>query len=166
MRDERTAYREHTPGPAWGRVILWAGIFVAAYVMLAGWETDLPPTARAPIAAGIVGLGVAIEVFLGGLTVRVQESRIFLHLGSVPLIRRTVPFSQIRAVESVRYHPLRDFGGWGIRGWGKRKAWTARGDEAVALELEGDRLLLIGSDRPRHLEERIRAAVGPRLNRG
>lgn len=35
----------------------------------------------------------------------------------------------------------------------------------MALELEGERLLLIGSDRPRKLEERIRVAVGPRLNR-
>jgi len=166
MSDERTAYREHTPGPTWARVILWAGILVATYVMLAGFDTDLPPTARVPVAVGIIGLGLAMEAFLGGLTVLVQESRIFLHLGSVRLIHRTVPFSEIRSVESVRYHPLRDLGGGGIRGGGKRKAWTARGDEAVALELEGDRLLLIGSDRPRQLEERIRAAVGSRLNRG
>jgi hypothetical protein len=165
MRDERTTYREHTPGPGWARVILWVGVFVAAYVMLAGWDTDLPATARLPVAAGIVGMGLAIEAFLGGLTVLVQESRILMHLGRIPLIRRTVPFVEIRSLESVRYHPLRDFGGWGIRGWGKRKAWTARGDQAVALELEGDRLLLIGSDRPRHLEERIRAAVGAGLNR-
>jgi hypothetical protein len=166
MRDERTTYREHTPGPTWARVILWAGIIVAAYVVLAGWESELPAAARVPVAVGIVGLGVAVQTFLGGLTVLVRESMIFLHLGRVPLIRRTVPFAEIRAVESVRYHPLRDFGGWGIRGWGKRKAWAARGNQAVALELEGDRLLLIGRDRPRQLEERIRAAVGPRLNRG
>jgi hypothetical protein len=50
-----------------------------------------------------------------------------------------------------------------VRGWGKRKAWSARGNQAVALTLEDDRLLLIGSDHPRRLEERIRAAVGERL---
>jgi hypothetical protein len=111
MRDERTTYREHTPGPTWARVILWAGIIVAAYVVLAGWESELPAAARVPVAVGIVGLGVAVQTFLGGLTVLVRESMILLHL-------------------------------------------------------EGDRLLLIGSDRPRQLEERIRAAVGPRLNRG
>jgi len=167
MDTERTTYREHTPFPAWAKVMLWGVILVAAYAMLAGWDTDLPAVARAPIAAGIVGVGFAIEALLGGLTVIVQESRILLHLGSVPLIRRTVPFAEIVTLESVRYHPLRDFGGWGVRGWGKRKAWTARGDQAVALELEGARLLLIGSDRPRKLEERIRAAMGGLgLNRG
>jgi len=165
MSTERTTYRERTPGPTWARVILWAGILVAAYVVLAGWDTELPPAARVPVAVGIVGLGLAIETLLGGLTVRVEESRILLHLGSVPLVRRTVPLSEIVSLASVRYHPIRDFGGWGIRGWGKRKAWTARGNEAVALELVGERLLLIGSDRPRTLEERIRAALGSGLNR-
>ncbi|NIR36664.1 MAG: hypothetical protein GWO04_14245, partial [Actinobacteria bacterium] len=51
----------------------------------------------------------------GGPTVRVQETRILLHLGRVPLVRRTVPFGDIRALESVVYRPLREFGGWGVR---------------------------------------------------
>jgi hypothetical protein len=120
---------------------------------------------RLGVAGAIVSVGLAIEVLLGGLTVLVQETRLFLHLGSVPLVRRRVPFSEIVSMESVRYHPIGEFGGWGVRGWGKRKAWSARGNQAVALRLEGDRLLLIGSDHPRRLEERIRAYVGDRIPR-
>ena len=162
MNAERTLYEERTSWAGWVRAILWGAVTVSCYPVLAGVDTDLPFATRALIAAGIVTFAAAIEALLGGLTVRVQETRLFLHLGRVPLVRRTVPYDEVVSLESVRYRPIREFGGWGVRGWGKRKAWSARGDHAVALELEGGRLLLVGSERPRRLEERIRAAKAPR----
>ena len=76
------------------------------------------------------------------------------------MIRRAVAFDEIVSLESVEYRPLSEFGGWGVRGLGRRKAWTARGNRAVALRLTGDRELLIGSDHPKRLEERIRTLAG------
>jgi len=76
------------------------------------------------------------------------------------MIRRRIPLDDVVALRSVRYRPMRDFGGWGVRGMGKRKAWTARGDRAVELDLTGGRQLLIGSDRPDRLLEGIRSAAG------
>jgi hypothetical protein len=160
MTEPRAIYTERTPWAGWVRAMLWAAITVGCYPILAGWDTELPAVHRVSIVGGIVALGLGVEVLLGGLTVLVRESEILVHLGIVPLVRRRVPLAQIVSLEPVRYHPIRDFGGWGVRGWGKRKAWSARGDRAVALVLEGERLLLIGSDHPRRLEERIRAAMG------
>lgn len=162
MDGERTTYREQTPWAGWVRAVLWGAIVLSGYPLLAGWDTQLPFLSRVLIVLAVVGFGGAIEMFLGGLTVLVRETSVFMHLGRVPLIRRTVPFSEVVSLESVRYQPIREFGGWGVRGWGARKAWSARGNRAVALELEGDRLLLIGSDRPQRLEERIRAAMSER----
>jgi hypothetical protein len=160
LTEARTIYTERTPWAGWVRAVLWGAITVSCYPILAGWDTELPVIERSLIVSGIVGIGVLVEIVLGGLTVVVRDTGILLHLGMVPLVRRTVPLSEIVSLESVQYHPLRDFGGWGVRGWGKRKAWSARGDRAVALVLEGERLLLIGSDQPRRLEERIRLAMG------
>lgn len=159
MDAQRTTYVERTPWAGWVRAVMWGAVVLSCYPVLAGWDTDLPFATRALIAGGVVTFALGIETLLGGLTVMVQETRIFMHLGRVPLVRRSVPFSEIESLDSVQYHPIRQFGGWGVRGWGARKAWSARGDLAVALVLEGDRLLLIGSDRPRRLEERIRAAM-------
>jgi hypothetical protein len=159
MESERTSYRERTPWAGWVRAVLWGAITLSGYPILAGWHSDLPFLSRLAIAGAVVAFGVSVELFLGGLTVLVQQTRIYMHLGKFSVIRRRVPFSEIESLESVRYHPMREFGGWGVRGWGKRKAWSARGDRAVALRLEGGRLLLIGSDHPQRLEERIRAAM-------
>ena len=158
MNHEQTKYRERTPGPIWVRVILWGAIALGCYPLLANGDPGPSLLSRLAIVCAIVGMGIAVEAFLNGLTVQVQETRIFMYLGLVPLVRRSVPFSEIVSMESVQYQPIREFGGWGVRGWGSRKAWSARGSQAVALTLEGERLLLIGSDHPRRLEERIRAA--------
>lgn len=160
MTEQRTIYTERTAWAGWVRAVLWGAIAVSCYPIVAGVDHQLPLPGRVLVAAGIVAAGVLVEGLLAGLTVLVKESEIVIHLGRVPLVRRRVPFAEIVSLESVQYHPIRDFGGWGVRGWGKRKAWSARGDQAVALVLDGERLLLIGSDRPRRLEERIRSAMG------
>ena len=163
MSSDRATYRERTPWSGWFRLVLWGAIVAGCYPLLAEWGGALPLFRRLFLVGAVGLVGGSVELFLGGLTVRVEQTRVFMHLGVVPLVRRSVPFSEIVSLESVRYQPLREFGGWGVRGWGKRKAWSARGNQAVALTLEDDRLLLIGSDHPRRLEERIRAAVGERL---
>lgn len=162
MDTERTTYRERTPWAGWVRAVLWGAIVLSCYPILAGWGTDLALGVRLSVVGSVVTMAALVEVLLSGLTVLVQETRIVVHLGLVPLVRRRVPFAEIESLHSVVYHPIREFGGWGVRGWGKRKAWSARGNRAVALELSGERQLLIGSDHPQRLEERIRAAMAPR----
>jgi hypothetical protein len=160
MGDEKTIYRERTQWPGWVNAIFWTAIIGVSYPVLAGWDTDMDFAARVMTVGSVVGVAVAVKLVLGGLTVLVQETRVFIHLGSAPLLHRKVPYADIEGLAPVQYRPIREFGGWGIRGWGKRKAWTARGDRAVVLTLVGDRELYIGSDRPQRLEDRIRTAAG------
>ena len=160
MRRDRTHYVERSPWPGFAGAVYWGAILLACYPILAGWDHDLPGAVRWPLAAGIVAGAAGLQALVGGLTVRVEQTGLALHLGSVPLIRRTVPFADILALESVVYQPIREFGGWGVRGFGKRRAWTARGNRAVKLTLTGDRELLVGTDNPQRLEERIRTVAG------
>lgn len=162
MHSQRTRYRERTPWHALAYVVMWGAIVLACYPVLAGWDGDVSPAMRWPLVAVFLGIGAVLVNVVGGLTVLVQEDRIVLHLGRVPIIRKTIPFSEIESVGSVVYRPLREFGGWGVRGMGRRRAWSARGNRAVVLTLAGDRELLIGSDRPQRLEERIRTLAGVR----
>lgn len=160
MRPDESHYIERTPWPHWADAIYWGALVLTCFAMLAGWDTDLSPGQRVPAALGILVAALVLRWIIGGLAVRVDPTGIFLHLGGAPVLRRRVAFEEILSVEVVRYRPLRDFGGWGIRGWGKTKAWTARGSQAVLLELTGDRQLYIGSDVPHRLAERIRTIGG------
>ncbi|MEX2465847.1 MAG: hypothetical protein WD995_02990 [Gemmatimonadota bacterium] len=151
---------ERTPWPHWAEAVYWGVLVLVSYPILAGWDTDVATELRLPVALTILVTGLALWWVIRGLTVRVDEAGISMHLGRVPVLSRHVRFDEIVALEVVRYRPLREFGGWGIRGWGKKKAWTARGDQAVRLQLTDERELYIGSDVPQRLAERVRTIGG------
>ena len=56
----------------------------------------------------------------------------------------------------MTYSPLVEYGGWGIRGWGKNVALNARGNRGVRLMLMDGRRVLVGSQRA----EELAAALG------
>ena len=135
---------------------MWGAVVLSCYPLLAGWDSDLPATTRWLIVFAILGSVGGVATALGGLTVAVQETRVFVHLGRVPLIRTAVPFAQIVDCAAVEYRPIAEFGGWGLRGTKQRRMWSARGNRAVRLDLADGRVVFLGSDHPQRLEERIR----------
>ncbi|HEY3202246.1 MAG TPA: hypothetical protein VGL03_01175 [Thermoanaerobaculia bacterium] len=74
------------------------------------------------------------------------------------LYRMRVPLSDIVRAEAVAYRPIRDYGGWGIRGWGRRRALNTRGNQGVLLTRMDGSTLLIGSQKPRDLLAALAAA--------
>ena len=75
-----------------------------------------------------------------------------------PLYIKHIPLTSILESEAVRYEPMQDYGGWGIRGWGKRRALNARGDFGVLLTLDDDIMLMLGSQVPQELDDAIQNA--------
>ena len=67
------------------------------------------------------------------------------------LYKTRVPFTEIARAEAITYRPIRDYGGWGIRGFGRRRALNTRGNEGVLLTRVDGSTLLIGSQKPREL---------------
>ena len=84
MESERTRYREFTSWSGVVQSILWGVVLLSCWPILAGWDGDVAPAMRWPVVGGVLGLTGLIVWLLGGLTVLVQERRIFMHLGRVP----------------------------------------------------------------------------------
>jgi hypothetical protein len=66
-----------------------------------------------------------------------------------------IPFTEIARAEAVAYRPIREYGGWGIRGFGKRRALSMRGNQGVLITRVDGSTILIGSQKPRELLESI-----------
>ena len=157
----RPVYKESSPWPGWILVIFWGTMFVSMVgVLVAPGESQEERLFGALILGGVA---VLTQWLVAGLSVRLYRDYMIMGLGYSGLISRKVRYDEIRDLESVRYDPIREFGGWGVRGAGKKKIWSARGNEAVVLHLSDDRRLYVGSDHPHRLEERIRAVAGTRL---
>jgi hypothetical protein len=98
-------------------------------------------------------MALALLALLSVLALR-QDTRVGAHGVTVRfgfLYRTSIPMSDIRLAEAVQYRPVRDYGGWGIRGLGRRRALNMRGDRGVLLTRQDGSTLLIGSQRPREL---------------
>ncbi len=161
-RRGRPVYKEWSPWPGWIQIVFWGSIALAVASFLAVDAT--PPRDRALGTVLVVGVALLIHWLVAGLAVRLYPDRMVVGIGSSGMIAKRIRYDDIERVESVRYHPLREFGGWGVRyGRDGKRAWTARGDQAVVLHLRDGIRLYVGSDRPNRLEERLRAVAGSRI---
>lgn len=158
---ERPVYVEWSPWPGWIQIVFW-GTMIVAIASVAG-APGLRPLARLLGISSLVVVLVLTQWVVAGLKVRLYGDHMEMGLGRAGLIHKRVYYDDIEALESVKYHPLAEFGGWGIRIRGNKRAWTARGDRAVVLHMADGTLLYVGSDKPQRLEERIRAVGGARI---
>lgn len=71
-----------------------------------------------------------------------------------PIIRkpRTIPWNEITQAEVRKYQPIREYGGWGLKGLLTNKAVSISGNKGLQLHLASGRKLLIGTQKPKELE--------------
>ena len=55
-----------------------------------------------------------------------------------------------------QYHPVGEFGGWGMKGFGKNRALNVSGNMGIQLETKDGYRMLIGTNKPQEVEEVLR----------
>jgi hypothetical protein len=96
------------------------------------------------------------------MTTEVTATELRVWFGWIPIYRRAIAITNIPRSGVVRYRPILDYGGWGIRiGRDGERVLNARGDRGVRLELADGTKLLIGSQRPEELAETLERARRP-----
>ncbi len=73
---------------------------------------------------------------------------------------RTIPWDQIRTIETRTYRPILDFGGWGVRWAARGIVYHAHGKQGVRLVLESGERVLVGSAHSEDLAKAIAARTG------
>lgn len=99
-------------------------------------------------------LHMTVEVSLDGVAIRLR-----------PFANRTIQINEITRVEPKVYQPIREFGGWGVRGLGGRVAYNVSGDSGVELTLADGRQVVIGTRRAAELAGAIYKAQGGQQHR-
>lgn len=142
----------------WARILTWGAVASATWGLLTN-----PPgegMLASVIIASVVSLGVLVELVFGGLRVDLFTDSMRVSLGRVGWIKKTIRYDEIERLDPVTYKPLREFGGWGVRGFGDKQAWTARGNRALVLHRRDGSQLYVGHSQPERLAERVRGASG------
>jgi hypothetical protein len=171
LRPPAVIYREEQFFAWW--VYLMLGIMAALALLFVG----LPHPAAAGAVAGphpgrlsalpaglVVGLTLPALLVVGVLrmTTEVTPTELRVWFGWVATYRLAVPLATIQRLEVVRYRPLADCRGWGIRsGPDGERVLSARGDRGVRLTLADGSRLLIGSQQPEALARELERAMRP-----
>jgi hypothetical protein len=156
--------------------LLWLGLLAGCLAALgllglALWQQlgrGRPLPGANPLSdAMLIAVTALVTVVMAGVLALFWSARLEtevrpdgLHARFFPFHRRFrhFPLGEITRWEAVRYHPLIEYGGFGIR-WGLRgTAWNVSGDRGVRLEFDSRRRLLIGSRRPEELVEALEEA--------
>ena len=138
--------------------LCWWG-FIQQIILGQPWGNQPAPDWMMWLIWLLFGLCFPIFFNLLRLEVRLGDSRIYIRY--FPLVKREVALLDIDDFEARVYNPLREYGGWGIRGGSLRRAYNVYGKGGVELTLRHGSKVLIGSQRAEELAERIsRAKVG------
>jgi hypothetical protein len=96
--------------------------------------------------------GVIFPLFFGfsSMVTVVDEQHITVVFKPLHLYRQQLPIDNIQSCKPITYHPLKHFGGWGIRQRRGTRALTMSGNRGAALVVNRTNWL-IGSGRPEEL---------------
>lgn len=104
------------------------------------------------------GLGLAVGEFLAPLRVTLAPSELQIRFGRRTKFR--IPLRHVARAYARQYHPLKEFGGWGIRQGRDGRAFTISGKEGVQLVLRSGTRVLVGSRQADELASAIRRITG------
>ncbi|HLA45851.1 MAG TPA: hypothetical protein VJZ27_20555, partial [Aggregatilineales bacterium] len=87
----------------------------------------------------VFGIGLPIFVYSIRLIVEVRDDHLSVRF--FPMLTRRIPYTDIKRYEARQYSPLREYGGWGIKGstgFGqyRGKAYNVRGNWGVQFEMQ------------------------------
>lgn len=167
MNEDRTVrFREEQVLRSWWMWLLiglvaalqWWG-FLQQIVRGKPWGNRPAPDWMMIILWLAFGIGLPFLFIYAKLIVRVTDAAVIIHFR--PLTRRTIPLSEIAGIEARTYVPIREYGGWGIRG-GLRgtRAYNMSGNRGVELTLADGRKVMVGSQRADELAQAIAQAQG------
>ena len=95
------------------------------------------------------------------LYTRVDEHGIEVVFKPFGFTKRKFNWDQIEKAESVKYNPIKEFGGWGYRiSWkGKGTAMNVKGNRGIQLIMKNNKKFLIGTQRPEEALGAINAYI-------
>jgi hypothetical protein len=66
---------------------------------------------------------------------------------------RSINWEAIEKYDVIVYHPVRDYGGWGIRGNKNNKAYNVSGNEGLHIQLKNGGSILLGTHKQAELTD-------------
>lgn len=138
------------------QIWLWAiigfcSVLPAILIMAGVGEMDDPDEIIVGVIVALAtGILVPALMAMFKMTTRIYDDRVEVRF--FPLTTRTISLDEIDSIEVRTYRPVREYGGWGIKGgFGHGMALNVKGNRGVQLVMKDGKRLLIGSQQAEEL---------------
>jgi hypothetical protein len=129
--------------------LAWWGM-VQQLILGEPWGNN-PASDEAMLAIFVI-MGIGLPLFLLNIRMTtVVSDSLQIRFFPFSFRPRTIPPEEIVSHSVVRYRPLADYGGYGIRGLPSDRAYNVSGDRGVKLILRNGNAIMIGSQRAEEL---------------
>ena len=143
-------FKENQRFTQWWLLLLFA--LVAGIILKAVFEeTNGFKEAENPLfILFIVFAGLIPIVLLLGiqLQTRIDAKGITVKFHPLGFTKKHFTWNEILDCYVTQYSPIREYGGWGIRGLGKKKAYTVTGNLGIQIVTVNNKNFLIGTIQP------------------
>ena len=104
---------------------------------------------------------IIILILFYFLELRVRVNSKGIHYQFFPLHFRqyVIKKNEIEKIEALKYKPLGDYGGWGIRYAFKGKCYNVKGNLGVKVFLKNGSYVLFGSQKNKELEKALKQII-------
>jgi len=96
---------------------------------------------------------VFVLFYILSLKTRIDTEGIHYRFFPFHFREKTISWSKVEMGEVIKYNPIGDFGGWGIKYGRKGKAYNVSGNMGLYLTLKNKKRILIGTQRPEEMAE-------------
>jgi hypothetical protein len=95
----------------------------------------------------LLTLSVTILFLVLRLETTIRVNGIYVRFFPFHQASRYYSWDTIRQLYVRQYNPIGEFGGWGIRGFGKNRAFNVSGNTGIQLVLQNGSRILIGTNK-------------------
>jgi len=149
----------------WHYLIAGLPIFLISIPFIFTYLGILPPknnvSSNNLLFIATVTIGSVISFFIWfiilQLKTNINKEGIQVHFFGIPFAKKNINWSEIQSIAIVKYSPLSDYGGWGVRysltgnGW----CYNVSGSDGIKLIRTNGKPLLIGTQQKEEAEKII-----------
>lgn len=107
-----------------------------------------------------IGFGIVLVVLILFLTLRlhtkIDSNGIRTRFEPLSFFRKEFKWNEISKCYVRKYAPIREYGGWGIRGSGKSKAYNVSGNIGIQIITKDQKKFLIGTNKSEEAKRVVR----------
>jgi len=128
-------------------ILAWYG-FIVQIILGKPFGTNPAPDSMMVIIWLLFGIGLPFFISSTKLVTEVREDGIYFKLYPLQHSFKKILFEEIKTYKKRRYHPIREYGGWGLRFGRRGRAYNISGKKGIQFELVNGKRILIGTQRP------------------